>query len=85
MNIEQAKFLKECIEHSGEDCEVSLNYSGRGMYGRETIGVIVDDDAALLTQVIQYIKDAWADITPESIPDFSSFRRDNMGRRIILY
>lgn len=85
MTIEQAKFLKECIEFSGEDCEVSLNYSGRGMFGRETIGVIVEDDNSLLVQVIQYIKDNLPDIKAEDIPEFSSFRRDNIGRKIILY
>ncbi len=85
MTIEQAKFLKECIEYSGEDCEVRLKYSGRGMFGRETIGVVVEDESQLLNQVIQYIKENLSDIKAEDIPEFSGFRRDNMGRKMILY
>lgn len=88
MTKEQAEFIKEAFDYQGEDCEIRSDYSGRGMYNKTTFGIVVDRDTSLLPIVIQYIKEeligAEEDLY-EAIPDFSSFRLDNMGTRYIIY
>lgn len=85
MTLNQARFIKEAIQFSGEDCNFCLDYSGRGMMGRTTVGVIIEDESGLLSMVVNYIKENFTEIKREDIPDFDSFRRENMGRKTILY
>jgi hypothetical protein len=87
MTQHQADFLKECAEFSGNDAEVR-NYSGRGMMGRETVGIVIDHPVQLLNDVLQYVADNMENgkYVGLSIPnDFDSFRIDNMANQTILY
>ena len=40
MTEEQANKMVEVVEQSGYDCDIREDYSGRGMYGRTTYGVV---------------------------------------------
>lgn len=94
-----AKFLQECSENAGNDCEVHPEYSGRGMFGQTTAAIVVDSAAQLLADVIQYVSEnigEYSDPDKEDnvtikewigneIPEPSSFRIDNLGTRSILY
>lgn len=101
MNIELARFLKEAALHNGNECEIRDGYSGRGMFGRTTYGVVVDSSEQMLSDVLQYVKDCLnpyetenpvgrscrngLDYDGQAIPDFSNLQVDSMGRSVILY
>ena len=94
MTTELAKFLKSASDHCGsQECEIHENYSGRGMYGKTTAGVVVRSVLDLFTDVIHFVKER-AEFYPtgqefgDTIPDLyhtSSLRTDNMGHDTILY
>lgn len=101
MKIEMAKFLKEASENAGNECKIREEYSGRGMYGKTTVGIVVDSQEQLLADVIQYVKEQIGELTYQhdinggeatvltweggEIPDPDDFRVDNMGQRVIVY
>lgn len=84
------KLAELFVELGADTDEVSLyeNYSGRGMYGRETTGVVCNNFTHLLSSVLQT---AVAD--PEFIAEFlgeevdipSSFSIDAMGMGFVVY
>lgn len=83
MTIEQAKFLETISSEMGnQDLDIRANYSGRGMYGRETVGVVVDSQTQLLADVLNYFVNR---NTVELSEEFPNFRVDNMGHSVILY
>lgn len=82
MTKEQAQFLVEVTEMCGnQDISLREGYSGRGMFGRETFGVVIESLPILLADVINYARDQKMD----DAPDFQGFSTDNMGRDIIIY
>jgi hypothetical protein len=92
MTIEQAKFLKRVTEDQGnQECDIRESYSGRGMYGRETVGIVVDSLPQLLTDVLNYVSSNIQDDPimvewgGDEVPNFNRFSTDNMGRSTILY
>ena len=71
-----------------EGGEIYENYSGRGMYGKTTYGVVVDDlfdffVALYLLGKHHGEKDRKDDIDYEY--EIFNFRIDNLGRRYIIY
>jgi hypothetical protein len=85
MTKAQAEFLKEATEYCGnQEIDLRSDYSGRGMYGKETCGVVVDSLTVLLADCIAYIKEVLND-NIDAIPELDSFKTDNMGRSIIIY
>lgn len=93
MTIEQANFLKRVTEDQGnQECDIRESYSGRGMYGRETVGIVVDSIPQLLTDVLNFVNDHIGEDENDQlvwnsteIPHFNRFSTDNMGRSMILY
>ncbi len=69
---ENVRILKEVAERF--DTEFQSNYSGRGMYGKECVGVICSDPMSLCLVLGREGFDV--DLTP---------RMDNMGRDMIVY
>ena len=72
------------------DGEVYEDYSGRGMYGKTTYGVVVSSELKLLRNVLEYMaengtEEGWFGEVFDS--DFlnKDIRVDNMGLDIILY
>lgn len=86
MKLDEAKYIQNLMENAGEECDIREEYSARGMYGKTTVGIVVDSELLLIQILLQYIRDISAD--PASIdnaPNFGSLRHDNMGAQIILY
>lgn len=62
--------------------EIRSNYSGRGMYGEQTFGVVVDNDADLFEAVAAIARE----LEPDEYPDTDfKFRTDGMGLSTIIY
>ncbi|MDF7826969.1 hypothetical protein P4B35_23295 [Pontiellaceae bacterium B12227] len=64
--------------------EVRNDYSGRGMFGKETAAIVTDDSAAILQTVVSIAKE-----DPEALEEFQEddfrFRQDSLGRDSIIY
>ena len=84
MTKEQSKFLADVCEEAGIDYSVQSEYSGRGMFGATTHGIVVDSTMELLVATINYMK-FLTEEKLEKAPSFTSFKTDNMGRQTILY
>jgi hypothetical protein len=72
------------------DAEVMEGYSGRGMYGKETTGVVLDraEDAivAVIQQAHLFVEgEEDDDALYDAITDLTSISRDNMGIRTVIY
>ncbi len=52
MHIITAKYLEKAALDLGLDCTIDENYSGRGMYNKTTVGVIISPEP--LYQIIAY-------------------------------
>ena len=88
MQKELAQLLVEIMEDAGEEASIYENYSGRGMYGRTTTGLVVDNLALLLTNVIanaERLSDYDNEWLEAKFPNINSLRYDSLGNQIILY
>jgi hypothetical protein len=84
MDQREAELIKSGASELGIECSIREAYSGRGMYGSETWGVVMDDPMDVL-------KCAMAGLQQECIEDiseaplFENLRTDSMGRSAIIY
>lgn len=85
MSEKEAKFLIEIMEFCGEEAVLHKDYSGRGMYGKTTCAVSFDHWILLVNCILQYFKETKDSIDYVDIPDFKTFKCDNLGRNIIIY
>lgn len=83
------KFVQEalsCLEDTG-DVTIRTDYSGRGMYGKKCVGVVVSDQQEFLgnfTYELLQITNTLNDL--RDLPDFfKEMKSDNMGHDVILY
>jgi len=83
MELKLAQRICEAIAECGEDATLNLAYSGRGMEGRTTNGVICDD----FTIIIQAIINCADSFIEDEMPEFSvnNLRADSLGKRVIIY
>ena len=84
MDIELAKKLVEILEDRGEEASLYEAYSGRGMYGRTTAGVVCDGLGTLLQVVIEDAPQFVEDDYP-MFDNISGFNTDSMGMSTIIY
>ncbi len=94
MTKEQAEFLKEATESSGnQEIDVRSDYSGRCMYGQKTYAVVVDNLTQLMADALNYVRDA-VEVNEDSgdvkvdgkpMPSFEDFRQDSMGLGVVIY
>lgn len=88
MTKEQAEFIEKAYDYMGEEIDVRSDYSGRGMFGKSTYGIVIQNPADMLCIVMQYIKEeliGGGEDLYDIIPDFGRFKLDNMGLRTIAY
>lgn len=92
MKLTTAQALVEASMGSDHELDLYENYSGRGMYGESTAGVVCDDFAAFATALaamLQTIADdepGLCDRFIEPIVDeMRKLRHDSMGRQTIFY
>ena len=83
MDKSLAKILVDCIDDAG----LYENYSGRGMYGGQTTGVVVSDLADALSYVIENADMFTHDDELGVYPAFDTvkLRSDSLGLQTILY
>lgn len=100
MTTLQELLEQACEQTEGSEDEVSFRntYSGRGMYGRECVG-ITGDHSACMKVIAEVIKGLMVDIEDsdgdnptivrmsanEYVDTLLGFDRDSMGRDVILY
>lgn len=73
---------QEIFEDAGYECR---SYSGRGMYGKDCLGVEVEDLGKFIGEVFYEVAGREEGICEEMGDLFRSMRTDNMGEDIIVY
>jgi hypothetical protein len=79
MKQEVAEYLVDACQFNGIDAEIREDYSGRGMFGKTTHGVVVNDSSmsSVLSAVINYGNDDGIEV--------NGFDTDSMGMGFIIY
>ena len=72
MKLENAKKVRTYLVGFGIACEISEGYSGRGMFGKTTAGVTVEDPGSV-------------DLAMKTLEIDDTQRKDNMGFDYIVY
>jgi hypothetical protein len=74
MELETVREIHEALKKKGVSSTIAEGYSGRGMYGKTTTGLVINDS-----------EDAF--FTIQVMGDFGvhDARTDNMGKGIIYY
>ena len=90
MELKTAEFVVNLIEGIGEEAEVRSDYSGRGMYGKETAGIVTSCEGNIVRALAEYIEGGDAqhlnDDEREVFADLAlGYRTDSMGRDVIVY
>jgi len=84
MKLEVAKFICEIA-----DAELKEDYSGRGMYGKTTAGIIVDSSCTAGCIFGEAIEEAWNQGKEEMMEDIlhelKSYKQDSFGLDKIIY
>jgi len=83
MQLELAELLSEYID----ECEVYYDYSGRGMFGETTTGLVVESLPVLLSGVLENIEHIYRDMDERGLLglQMESVRKDNLGMETIIY
>jgi hypothetical protein len=90
MDIKFAKWIKQAVENAGEECDLREDYSGRGMMGRKTAGIVVSSLPLIIPILINEAYSNGSEDGDENdqyqfLCDFPLLKQDNMGKDIILY
>jgi hypothetical protein len=88
MKIETAKAIVEAANVIGLEVQLREDYSGRGMYGSTTAGVIGDPgDITACAAYAAFVQgEEGKDVeNEEMVEDLRSMRSDSMGRDMIYY
>lgn len=94
MLLETAKLIVVAAEDIGYEIQLRESYSGRGMYGKTTSGIVCDnlgDFVGAVAQAAANLADAETHVesegmsTDDFISDVSAISTDSMGRSIIIY
>ena len=82
---ELAETIVSACEKEGFTAQLYIDYSGRGMYGDKTTGVVADSEGDLLCAIVNN-SDMFDDHCSEyGQSDRSDFRVDSMGLGLIIY
>jgi len=86
---ELVEMIRDAAEDMGDEVRFRDSYSGRGMYGRECVGVVGSEDScmALVGEVIKrmhYEANPAVDFS-QAVDLIMNISRDSMGRSMILY
>lgn len=80
LTIEELELIQKCAECNGDELTVYEDYSGRGMYGDTTTGLVVNDDRDFndLVEVV-------TEISPNLGRKLEKTKCDALGFKIIYY
>lgn len=80
MDIETSKIFKKFA-----DCEIVNDYSGRGMFGKTTTGIILEDETEFMS-VIAEIMVSGEEEEREIVAEYlTNIKEDSMGFQKIFY
>lgn len=88
---EMVKHLSETVEFTvAGDFDVRTNYSGRGMYGKECIGIVAvgpSQALAFITALLNILRETHSatDVKVMQKNLLREMHEDNMGRDMIYY
>lgn len=86
MDMELAEMIIEAMENNGLTGELRSDYSGRGMYGKSTHGIVTECGIGEVTAAVINNADIFVE---DEEPIFDKFieliRSDSMGLSDILY
>jgi hypothetical protein len=90
MDATLAKAIVDAVEGSGLEISVYPDYSGRGMYGKTTTGIVTsDDDKPFLVAILQLAYENGVRGDEEEMDHLlqavGNLRRDEMGQGTIIY
>lgn len=79
-----AELIEEfCEIHDHDECYFYGNYSGRGMFGKQCVGIVCRDN---LLETIVKLCDYLYDCEVESVADaLGNICRDSLGKDTIIY
>ena len=80
LTIEELELIQECAEYNGDELTVYEDYSGRGMYGDTTTGLVVNDDRDFNDLI-----EAVTEISPNLGRKLEKAKCDSLGFKIIYY
>lgn len=84
MSNNVTEFFQEVAGCASFEMQVR-KYSGRGMYGRECIGIVTDNVGKLFAAVLEYSKDEDEVLRNKISYWFERMRSDNMGMSMVYY
>lgn len=88
------KLLKLIVDlHDEEDFQVRVNYSGRGMFGEECLGIVGSDTTTVIYKIMEVIMDEYGDEKDTQLELFHELaemlsdgsEQDSMGLQCIVY
>lgn len=88
------KLLKLIVDlHNGEDFLVKVNYSGRGMFGKECLGIVGSDTTTIIYKIMDSIMVKYSDEKDTQLELFHELteilsggsKQDSMGLECIVY
>lgn len=90
MELATANKLEELIDNMGKEARVREEYSGRGMYGKTTSGIVVEDPMIIAQAMANFAMEADGleldDEDHQFLNDITrGFRTDSMGYDTIVY
>jgi hypothetical protein len=81
------ELANQLVDMSWGDGKVYEGYSGRGMYGRETTGVVFPDLGSFECTLERYNEEEFGEDWKDNEEGLTldDFRKDNLGLQVILY
>ena len=85
MTDKQAEFILSALDWCGvEGIGIQANYSGRGMYGKDTYAITCPSLIDVLESVLTYVHEG--KVHHRDIPPFTGeLYQDEMGKGVVLY
>lgn len=80
-----AQILVEALKEINDEYEIYENYSGRGMYGSKTTGIIVPSIMDFTSDVLQITPLLIDDDGENRVQNIHNLRSDSLGRSYIIY
>lgn len=79
--------------HNEEDFQIRVDYSGRGMFGEECLGIVGPNASKIIYKIMNAIIDNYSDSEGEQLELFKEltkilsygYKQDSMGLQCIVY
>jgi hypothetical protein len=85
VELSHARAIVQAADDLGIEAKLREEYSGRGMYGKCTAGIVVSDLTSIIAAAAQAGRDMDDDEAADFIDALDKLKTDGMGRSIIVY